>query len=63
MCKGEEDNKESGNTDLNEQLENTGRIREKMIFSRVLRDSSPRYVGTSVRQSVPFLLFRRFLAF
>ena len=37
------------------------------IFSHVLRDSSPRYVGTSVRRSVsrsvPLILFRRFLAF
>ena len=37
------------------------------IFSRVLRDSTPRYVGPSVGRlvglSVPFLLFRRFWAF
>ena len=34
-----------------------------MVFSRVLRDSTPRYVGPLVGPLVPFLLFRRFLAF
>ena len=33
------------------------------LFSRVLRDSTPRYVGLSVGWSVPFLLFWRFLGF
>ena len=37
------------------------------IFSCVLRDSTPRFVGSlvgrSVGWSVPFLLFRRFWAF
>ena len=33
------------------------------IFSRVLRDSTPCYVGQSVGWSVPFLLFWRFWAF
>ena len=30
------------------------------VFSRVLRDSTPRYVGPSVGRLVPFLLFQRF---
>ena len=34
-----------------------------LVFSRVLRDSTPRYVGPSVGRLVPFLLFWRFLAF
>ena len=38
-----------------------------LLFSRVLRDSTPRYVGPLVGRSVgrlvPFLLFRRFWAF
>ena len=33
-----------------------------LLFSRLLRDSTPRYVGPSVGRLVPFKLFRRFLA-
>ena len=47
-------------------------LAEHEFFSRVLRDSTPRFVGPLVRrsvgpwlvsQSVPFLLFQRFQAF
>ena len=31
-----------------------------LVFSRVLRDSTPRYIGPLVGRSVPLLLFRRF---
>ena len=34
-----------------------------VVFSRVLRDSTPRYVSRSVGRPVPFLLFQRFWAF